>query len=344
MRSKRMMYLCLLMAILSYPPSVWADDPLLFWADSEQDSIYRSALDGSNPQVLVDEAAIPRSTSAGYGQSGVVVDRNYIYWTDVRQDSIYRSGWDGSNPQILINRATIPQASGGSASYLQFGVAVDRTYIYWTDGSQESIYRSALDGSNPHVLVDVSAIPKASGGDRLYSPRGLAVDSTYIYWADGFQGSIYRSALDGGNPHVLVDEAIIPQASGGVTTYFQQGLAVDSTYIYWADPEQDSIYRSALDGSNPHVLVDKAAIPQVAGFTNYFPNGVAVDRNYIYWADSHQQSIYRSALDGSNPHVLVHVDAIPWASDRSVTYHQSGIAIFRHVQAQSLAMDDGGEP
>jgi len=268
MRLKRMIYLCLLMAILGYPaPSVWADDLLLFWADGDQDSIYRSALDGSNPQVLVDVATIPQASggSTNYAQLGVAVDRNYIYWADNVQESIYRSALDGSNPQVLVDRADIPQASGGNFTYFQVGMAMDSNYIYWADAHQKSIYRSALDGSNPQVLVDVIDIPQASGGNPSYLQAGVAMDSNYIYWADFFQDSIYRSALDGNNPQVLVDKAAIPQASGGSTSYGQAGVAVDSNYIYWSDSEQDSIYRSALDGSNPQVLVDVTDIPQASG-------------------------------------------------------------------------------
>jgi len=332
MRLKKMIYLCLLMAILSYPvPLVRADDPLLFWADFGQDSIYRSELDGNNPQVLVDRVVIPQASggNTNYLQLGVAVDSAYIYWTDTEQDSIYRSARDGSNPQVLVDVATIPLASGGSTTHFQTGVAVDNTYIYWADVDQGSIYRSALDGSNPQVLVDVAVITQASGGSTTYFQGGVAVDRNYIYWVDHNQDSIYRSALDGSNPQVLVDEATIPLASGGSTAYNQVGLAVDNTYIYWADSEQDSIYRSALDGSNPQVLVDRAAIPLASGgITTYSQRGLAVDNTYIYWADADQDSIYRSVLDGSNPQVLVDRATIPLASGASMTYIQWGIAVF----------------
>ncbi|HME68358.1 MAG TPA: hypothetical protein VKM54_00615, partial [Myxococcota bacterium] len=83
------------------------------------------------------------------------------------------------------------------------GVAVDGTYIYWTDVNTNSIGRANLDGTR----VSQSFITGTNG------PNGVTVDGTYIYWTNNGNGSgntIGRANLDGTD----VNESFITGASG----------------------------------------------------------------------------------------------------------------------------------
>jgi hypothetical protein len=35
------------------------------------------------------------------------------------------------------------------------------------------------------------------------------------------------------------------------------GVAVDSTYVYWVNPDGGTVNQANLDGSNPHALVTR---------------------------------------------------------------------------------------
>ena len=250
----------------------------LYWTDSFQDSIYRANLDGTSPEVLIDEVDIPLAStgSTNFGQQDLIVAGDFLYWTDIDQDSIYRANLDGTNPQVLIDVATIPFSSQGITNFTQSGLVIDGSFLYWTDNAQRSIYRANLDGTNPEVLVDVASIPLASGSTTPdVGLLGLAIDGGFLYWADTRQDSIYRASLDGSNPEVLIDGADIPLASGDSTSFNQTDLVVDGGLLYWTDRDQDSLYRANLDGSNPEVLIDGAAIPPSSDLSTFY------NQNYL---------------------------------------------------------------
>ena len=98
-----------------------------------------------------------------------------------------------------------------------------------------AIGRAALNGTS----VQTSFI--ATGA----TPYGFTVDSTRVYWANGYGGtSIGRANLDG----TAVNQALV---SGADTPY---GLAVNSRWLYWANQGADdgrTIGRSDLSGDDP---------------------------------------------------------------------------------------------
>ena len=77
------------------------------------------------------------------------------------------------------------------------------------------------------------------------------------------------------------------------------------SHIYWTDPEEGSIYRANLDGSNAEVLVTGL---------NY-PLSLALDvgaGSQMYWTDPEEGSIYRANLDGSNVEALITGAVFPY--------------------------------
>jgi Low-density lipoprotein receptor repeat class B len=156
-------------------------------------------------------------------------------------------------------------------------------YVYWAqanpDGSANEVARANLDGSEAgRTLVSNPSVT-----------RGIAVDSTHLYWVGG--GAIGRVELDGSNqhPHFVTDLS-------DVTTW----VAVDADHLYWNDRvpsstpvwEWGTIGRANLDGSG----VDRTFI---TGLPPYSVNGPAVDAAHIYWADWSNDRIGRANLDGS---------------------------------------------
>src|SRR5262249_54432682 len=55
-------------------------------------------------------------------------------------------------------------------------------------------------------------------------PRAVAVDSTYVYWAEAGNGNIRRAFLDGGSPQTVA-------TTGGTVT----AIAVDPDRVFWVD-------------------------------------------------------------------------------------------------------------
>lgn len=68
-------------------------------------------------------------------------------------------------------------------------------------------------------------------------------------------------------------------------------MAVNASYVYWADGGNNTIGRANLDGTSP-----KQNFITGAGL----PCGVALDGSHVYWANEGPDTIGRANLDGTN--------------------------------------------
>jgi virginiamycin B lyase len=105
-------------------------------------------------------------------------------------------------------------------------------YIYWTNrggGSGTTLGRARRDGT----ITSSSFITGAHG------PVGVAVDHSFIYWANTFGGTLGRAKIDGTGSK----QDFITGADGPC------GVAVDGSYMYWGNNGSNSIGRAALSGA-----------------------------------------------------------------------------------------------
>jgi DNA-binding beta-propeller fold protein YncE len=121
-----------------------------------------------------------------------------------------------------------------------------------------------------------------------------AVRAEKLYWVSGTSSGdfkkVQRANLDGS----LVEELLVG------TYIFPGDIALDLTggHIYWTDPLNATICRSALDGSNTQVIIG-------SGLT--LPGRIALDltAGKLYWTDPGARRIQRSNLDGTSVQTLV---------------------------------------
>ncbi len=187
-------------------------------------------------------------------------------------------------------------------------------FVYWTSGPpNSSIARAKLNGTGL----------KTGFITGLDHPRGVAVDSHYVYWTQGdaATGSIGRANLDGTAPN----PSFIPH-SAGVSD--PSGIAVTPTAIYWQNGGS-SIGRANLDGTAPdpaflsasnsscgltadsdflyllneggteigRASLDAASVEPFASIPEAFC-GLAVDTNYLYWASDSGNTVGRVPVSG----------------------------------------------
>jgi virginiamycin B lyase len=163
--------------------------------------------------------------------------------------------------------------AAGTQPAVFMGASADGSAAFFT--SSEKLTNDATTGPEPQAPAIARATLEGEGKDigfLLASAKGVAVDDTYIYWADPKAGTIGRATLDG---ETEVDPSFI---EGPVKP---QWVAVDSEYVYWTDAVdgQDgngTIGRAKLDGSE----VEPSFI---TGAHN--PQGIAVNATHIYWAN-----------------------------------------------------------
>jgi hypothetical protein len=177
------------------------------------------------------------------------------------------------------------------------GLASDGTHLYLgyhgdDEVGPEGIDRVSGDGTGYKRRFVRATVPDCA--DALGSAPGedaIAVAGGEIYWAEPFAGTIGRAnAADGSG----VDSRFIVTAGGacspmsGIGT---RGLAVDSTHIYWTNPDQDTIGRANLDGSG----VDQSFITGLQD-----PWDVAVSGPNLYWTSAGTGTIGHAQLDGTD--------------------------------------------
>src|SRR5208337_4741760 len=195
------------------PFGLTVDGTYVYWANPDTDSIGRAKLNGM--EVNLDFIT-------GVDQPlDVAVNGTYIYWTQ-QNDSIGRANLNGTG----VNQSFITGLSDAP-----YGLTVDGTYIYWANFSAGTIGRANLDGTGVNQGFIIGADP---AGAPLF---GIKVDQKYIYWGDINSNRIARANLNGTGVN-------LNYITGANSPY---GIAIDGTYIYWANT--GTIGRANLDGT-----------------------------------------------------------------------------------------------
>ncbi len=261
----------------------------IYWVNTSTGTIGRANLDGTG----VEQSFITGASKPQY----VAVDGSHVYWTNAA---------NGTNSEGTIGRANL-DGTGVEQSFITGasnprGIAVDSSFIYWanagTTAATRAIGRANLDGTG----VEQSFIPVTAGST---GPSGVAVNASFVYWTNPASGvnSIGRATISGGSAQQeFVKSLIIPR-----------GLALDGTYLYWAN--------STIFNSGVPVVASRIGRVKLDGSErddNFIRNndgqGVAVDGAHIYWAGADvrdtSNDLYRYD-NGSGELVDLSVDSSP---------------------------------
>jgi len=200
-----------------------------------------------------------------------------VYFTS--GTTVQRIPVGGGTPTTLFSSGITPAA-----------LAIDDTNLYWVDVGKQG----TSDGSVVELTLATGATKtlatgrSMSGGNTQVGTWGfIASDATYVYWTEigaSGEGSVVR-ALISGIP--LVQSLASSQRA-------PQGLAVNSTSVYWGDGSNGAQELLALPLSTP------GATPTVlksAG--NFNPFGVVVDSTGLYWTDQSSSTVEMLPIGGS---------------------------------------------
>ncbi len=258
----------------------WAETLKLYWSDTTDQVIRRSNLDGTDVEVVLQNAG---------SIAGLAIDttNEWIYWTDRSAYTINRARYDGTAREVLIADSVIARS---------VGLDVAGGTMYWGDQSPGTltpeVRRANLDGSGMETLVSAPDVNV---------PTILALDllNEHLYWSDFGRGRISRSNLDGSDVQPVVS---------GLGDPIGIALDVADERIYWAedgDPTTSPAFqRARLDGSEIETLISVDLDR---------PSGIAVDvvGQKFYWSDWGAGTIGRADLDGSNLEILHSGQAYP---------------------------------
>ncbi|KAA0192050.1 hypothetical protein HAZT_HAZT002386, partial [Hyalella azteca] len=230
-----------------------------------------------------------------------------ILWVDSEQNAAVRATRRNSSTGALTTRTVMTNVSSSPG----FALDTRGRNFYWTDENRRCIFAASMDGSARMAIV----------WTYLERPRAIIVHASHslLLWTDwGDEPKIERSDLDGGGRTAIVTEDII----------WPNALAVDDSYLYWADGNTNKIECSRLDGSMRRTVLGEGA---------HRFSSLTLLHDVLYWVDSSQRSVGSVRVDGSNSHELLRnvagifdikavqrEQALPTGEDRSTAGSSTG--------------------
>jgi hypothetical protein len=221
------------------PGNVVLDSDNIYWIESTL-TLLRMPLSGGSPATV------------GSGSiEDIAVDDSNIYWPD---------GADVNGAIMSIPKGGGVPATVASGQLNPFGVAIDDSYVYWTN----------LEGGNNVMRVSKSGGTPSTLESGLGGALGIAVDSMHVYWVDQANGgSLLYMPLDGGVVETIVSGQD-PERNG-------IAFALDTLNVYLANfgsgASDGVILRVPLSGGTPATIA--------SGEDG--PTAIAVDATSVYW-------------------------------------------------------------
>jgi hypothetical protein len=275
---------------VSFTSGLVVDDQSVYWTSTA----LPPPLGLGNGEILKVglNGGVPVTLASGLGEpSSLALHGSEVYFADNAQNDVGFVGINGGAPTILKTGVGMPFAIAVDWPHLVltswYGVAelnavdaadyifrMDPTYsanllavshgvVYWTDDSSVRKWELASE------TISVAA------SDQDF-PLGIAVDATYLYWANGGilvddggfvptprTGSIVKMALAGGAPMTLASDLMSPNY-----------VAIDETNIYWTD-SVSSVMKMSLEGGKVTTLAANQAAPLA----------IVVDSTSVYWTN-----------------------------------------------------------
>ena len=169
----------------------------------------------------------------------------------------------------------------------------DKTWLFWTDWSDDKIYRGLMSGDS---LTNIEGV--VSSG--LTTAEGLAVDwiGGNLYWIQSNLDQIEVAKINGSFRQTLI--------AGNMAR--PRALALDPrvAMLFWTDWDPHGsprIESCSMDGD----VNNRKTVYLVKSYGGAWPNGLTLDylAQRIYWTDARSDSIHTTLYDGSQHHEII---------------------------------------
>ncbi|KXH59149.1 low-density lipoprotein receptor YWTD [Colletotrichum nymphaeae SA-01] len=194
---------------------------------SNDGSIERANLDGSNRQIIVSAGTVGVFTPK---QITIAKQSMKLYWCDREGMKVMRSNFDGSDVEVLVSTGDTDEERVDQRRWC-VGIAVDeqKNVFYWTQkgpskGNQGRIFRAPIHASFEDRLHQVEMVI-----GELPEPIDLDIDeeSGALYWTDRGDppagNSLNRAMMPDGEKHETL--AIRLHETIGLSLDQREGLA-----------------------------------------------------------------------------------------------------------------------
>jgi hypothetical protein len=241
-------------------PTLDVKGDYVYWIEWDGPFLNAVRIDGSEPTSrIVAEVRIP-GAKADFAR--LAVDGHNAYWAMKTPPSVWYAPLDGNNvaatPLAIAPAATDGGVVAKEPAAEPLGVAVDSTYVYWSDLG--TIKRRALASLGRDLPADVVVSGEVG-------PLDIALNAERIYWLTS--GGLVRSCVKGENcaPETL--------ASGQAGAAF---LVVDDQYVYW------TTYLEAGTVSRVRKFGGRQVV-EVLAKNQRWPWGIALGCWTVYWTN-----------------------------------------------------------
>jgi hypothetical protein len=304
---------CVMVSALNHPYLMAADDANVYWTEygdegSANGSVKSCPTTGCGAGPLVYATLLA-------GPTGIAVDAQNVYYSTQLSQTVGGAIWScpiagcNGNPTKLVDA----NAPGD--------VALDETYVYWTDLYDATINRVPKSGGGTAVLWDAGSQTIGMNGGEL-----IAVDSTFAYVTDK-NLLLYRVPIAGGQlvsmytpsgsfvgaAPVAVDPGGVYLGEAGQILKLAQtatsggtpiasniaspsGLAVDGPTgtLYYSDwgtgtGTDGTVGKVPLDGGPASVIHSQLKTPET----------VAVNATYVFWLSNGVMDAAGNVLSGT---------------------------------------------
>ncbi|HEX8789452.1 MAG TPA: protease pro-enzyme activation domain-containing protein [Polyangiaceae bacterium] len=266
------------------PQGLAIDATTLYWSDGT--NAMKMPKDGSSPPATLGQVA-PFSEFSAVEPGPVAVDGANFYWFSAATAGFEQVSIGGGAPTFLAGGsnaasvasdgthvffdaddeiAVVPVGGGAETNIApsteSFGMAIDSTNVYWTNTATFGVMKVPKAGGSPVVLATTSG----------FNPIRIAVDGTTVYFTtDG--GPLMSVPIAGGSATTLTSQGVKAE-----------GLAVDSTGVYWTGCVGNCTLPPAGVFTVP--LGSISATPtQLYGTFSTQPMGIALDATFAYWTE-----------------------------------------------------------
>tara|TARA_R110002096_G_scaffold44526_13_gene120638 strand:- start:257854 stop:258957 length:1104 start_codon:yes stop_codon:yes gene_type:complete len=227
---------------------------------------------GPDTDASVDAATVRCTTEVmATGQLGATdldaADATYVYWTDDSGTLVLRS------PKV---RGPVEVFHDSGLDKHPHGIVTDATHVYWTESDGAG---RILSKAKDSIEADLPLELALGQGE----PVSIAVDETYVYWANLGGNSINRILKLGGAIEVIAVSQLMPTA-----------IALDETHIYWVSTGSGTVMRSAKDG---------APLQQLAGGQGQL-SSLALTSDSVFWTDGTSGEVLSVGKGGGSPSVV----------------------------------------
>jgi hypothetical protein len=279
----------------------------------EQPAAQIGTADPSDPAATKNESFIPTTHALGLAAD---TKDEYIYWADPSKGTIGRAKLtpDGSaieglpDPSFIepgeTEAITSPTAEPGvyhsapsRPRYVTVGACAEGgECVYWTNTgppSEEDTKSGPIDGGGTigRATVQAGAVTSVSPEfiKGASNPRGLAINSGYLYWANA--GSFLNTRAIG---RALIDGSGLDQEFFSTGTTAPYGVAVSSTGIYYSTRVEEEGRTAGIESRDLDGSEESTKFLFIGG--DRAIRGLAIDSEHVYWSSQSDEAIGRADL------------------------------------------------